>query len=124
MNQSRENGKKALIWRQKVEYFGDTFFFLRNRASSLFYIYQSLTSCKKSEKSNGGKYENFWERRTDRWTDGGGFIRTPMGVLIRSSSWKKYNEIQSKTPRELSLISWILQIEISRTKCGIRTPGT
>ena len=73
----------------KKPYFGDkksnileTHFFLRNRASSLFYIYQSLTSCKKSEKSNGGKYENFWDGQTDRRTDGGGYIRTPEGVLI------------------------------------------
>jgi len=76
----------------KKPYFGDkksnileTHFFLRNRASSLFYIYQSLTSCKKSGKSNDGKYENFWDRQTDRrtdgQTDGGGFIRTPEGVL-------------------------------------------
>ena len=68
MKQSGENDQKPLFWRQKVEYFGDTFF-LRNRASSLFYIYQSLTSCKKSEKSNDGKYENFWDRRTDGRTD-------------------------------------------------------
>ena len=49
--------------------YGWTKFFFENRASSLFYIYQSLTSCKKSEKSNDGKYENFWDRRTDRRTD-------------------------------------------------------
>jgi len=42
---------------------------LENRASSLFYIYQRLTSCKKSEKSNGGKLENF-ALRTDGQTDG------------------------------------------------------
>ena len=72
----------------KKPYFGDknqnileTHFFYKNRASSLFYTYQSLTSGKKSEKSNSGKYENFWDRRTDRQTDRGGFIRTPEGVL-------------------------------------------
>ena len=50
----------------KKPYFGDknrnileTHFFYKNRASSLFYIHWRLTSCKKSEKSNGGKYENF-----------------------------------------------------------------
>ena len=71
---------KPLFWRHKVEYFGDIF--LRNRAPSLFYIHQSLTSCKESEKSNGGKYENFWDGQTDGRTDGGGYIRTPEGVLI------------------------------------------
>ena len=49
--------------------YGWTKFFFENRASSLFYIYQSLTSCKKSRKSNDGKYENFWDRQTDRQTD-------------------------------------------------------
>ena len=50
----------------KKPYFGDknrnileTHFFYKNRASSLFYIHWRLTSCKKSEKSNGGKYHNF-----------------------------------------------------------------
>ena len=41
--------------------------------------------CKKSEKSNGGKYENFCDWQTDRQTtertDGGGFTGTPVGVL-------------------------------------------
>ena len=60
----------------KKPYFGDknrnileTHFFYKNRASSLFYIYWRLTSCKKSEKSNGGKYENFCYWLTDRQTD-------------------------------------------------------
>ena len=67
--------------------YGWTKFFFENRASSLFYIYQSLTSCKKSRKSNDGKYENFWDGQTDRRTDGGGFIRTPEGVLKMHENW-------------------------------------
>ena len=72
-------------WRKtaKKPYFGhkmlnnlDTFFF-SNRASSLFYIWYRLTCCKKSEKTNGGKYDNFCDRQTDgltdRQTDGGKF---------------------------------------------------
>ena len=35
---------------------------------------------------NGGKYENFSDRRVDGLTDGAGFIRTPEGVL------KSYNK--------------------------------
>ena len=64
----------------KNPYFGhkmlnnlDTHFFFKNRASSLFYIWNRLTCCKKSEKTNGGKYENFCDGRTDRLTDGGYF---------------------------------------------------
>ena len=54
----------------------DTHFFFKNRASSLFYIWNRLTCCKKSEKTNGGKYENFCltdgqtDRLTDRLTEG------------------------------------------------------
>ena len=71
----------------KNPYFGDktlnnldTHFFFKNRASSLFYIWNRLTCCKKSEKSNDGKYENFCHRQTDRQTDGAGFIG-PAGWL-------------------------------------------
>ena len=73
MKQSQENGQKPLFWRQIAEYFGDTFFF-GNRASSLKIVYCRLTWCKKSEKSNGGKYEILCCRRTDRRTDGAGYI--------------------------------------------------
>ena len=43
--------------------------FLEHRASSLFYIYNGLTSCEIAEKSNDGKYEIFVSL-TDRQTDG------------------------------------------------------
>ena len=54
-----------------------TRFFFENRASSLKIVYGRLTWCKKSERSNGGKYENLvgqtdWQ--TDRQTDGPGYI--------------------------------------------------
>ena len=65
MNQSRENGQKALFWRQKVEYFGHTL----SRIGPCHFSSFSLTSCKKSEKSDSGKYENFCDRLTDRRTD-------------------------------------------------------
>ena len=39
--------------------FGPNNFFFENRALSLFYTHRRLTCCKKSEKSYGGKYENF-----------------------------------------------------------------
>ena len=70
---------KNLIFR-KIAYKKNFGFFGENRASSLFYIYNRLTCCKKSEKSNDGKYENFGmtdrqtDRQTDGQTDGGGFI--------------------------------------------------
>ena len=38
--------------------FGKMGVFPKNRASSLFFIYWPSTLCKKSEKTNGGKYEN------------------------------------------------------------------
>ena len=51
-------------------------FFFENRASSLCLVYWRLTWCKKLEKTNDGKYENFCYWLTDRLTDGAGFIRT------------------------------------------------
>ena len=49
---------KNLIFR-KIAYKKNFGFFGENRASSLFYIYNRLTCCKKSEKSNDRKYDNF-----------------------------------------------------------------
>ena len=46
-----------------------TRFFFENRASSLKIVYSRLTRCKKSERSNGGKYENS-VGQTDWQTDG------------------------------------------------------
>ena len=89
MKQFRDNGQKALFWRQKSKYFGYTFFY-KNRASSLFYIYWRLTSCKKSEKSNGGKYENFGYWRTD-WRCW--FHNDSRRVLINQSMTKGFEEI-------------------------------
>ena len=74
MQRSRENGQKPIFW--KIAYKKNLRVFLENRASSLFYIYDGLTSCEFSEKSNDGKYENFCHGLTDRQTDGAGFIRT------------------------------------------------
>ena len=45
-------------------------FFGENPASSLFYTWNRLTCCKKAEKSNGRKYENFYDGQTDGRTDG------------------------------------------------------
>ena len=61
MTRSRENGQKPhfsknCLYKKKLRFFGE------NRASSLFYIYDGLTSCEFSEKSNDGKYENFLSR--------------------------------------------------------------
>ena len=47
-------------------------YFLENRASSLLIIQSEL--CKKSDKLNVGKYENFSYWRTDGMTDGAGHI--------------------------------------------------
>ena len=47
--------------------FGPQHFFFENRASSLFSTPVTLTSCKKSKKTNDGKYENFCDGQT---TDG------------------------------------------------------
>ena len=41
MNQSRENGQKALFWRQKVEYFGDTFFFKKSGFVTFLHLSKS-----------------------------------------------------------------------------------
>ena len=51
---------------------GPNNFFFENRASSLKIVYGRLTWCKKSERSNGGKYENLVGRtdwQTDRLTE-------------------------------------------------------
>ena len=57
--------KNPYFWRQKVEYFGHTL----SRIGPCHFSSFSLTSCKKSEKSDSGKYENFCDRLTDRRTD-------------------------------------------------------
>ena len=64
---SRKGRKTA-----KKPYFGDkmlnnldTHFFFENRASSLFYIWNRLPCCIKSEKNNDRKYNNFCDRLTD-----------------------------------------------------------
>ena len=41
-------------------------FFGENRASSLFYTWNRLTCCKKSEKSNDRKYDNFCDGGRER----------------------------------------------------------
>ena len=72
-------------------------FFFKNRASSLFYTWNRLTCCKKSEKSNDRKYENFCHGRTDwltDWlTDGTGFIRTCLEDDAKKSNfgWNSMN---------------------------------
>ena len=67
MKHSRENGKaprsfeKLLI--KKIGFFGE------NRALSLFYTWNRLTFCKKSEKLMAGSMRTFVTyRRTDRQT--------------------------------------------------------
>ena len=48
---------------------GEIGFFPKNRASSLFRIYGSLTSCKKSEKSYDPILRKRWDGQTDGETD-------------------------------------------------------
>ena len=83
MTHSRENGQKPIFW--KIAYKKKIRFFGENRASSLFYIYKRLTCCKKSEKSNDGKYENF-PLLTDRLTDGAEYIG-PVGGSKKVTSF-------------------------------------
>ena len=59
--------KTQIFW--KITYKKNFGFFGENRISSLFYIYNRLTCCKKSEKSNERKYDNFRHWLTDRLTD-------------------------------------------------------
>ena len=59
---------KNLVFR-KIAYKKNFGFFGGNPASSLFYTWNRLTCCRKSEKSNDRKYENFCEGQTDRQTD-------------------------------------------------------
>ena len=69
MTHSRVNGQKPIFW--KIAYKKNLRVFLENRASSLFYIYNGLTSCNVSEKTNDWNYENFLsltDRQTDRLT--------------------------------------------------------
>ena len=66
MTRSRENGQKPIFW--KIAYKKKLRVFLENQASSLFYIYNGLTSCNVSEQTNDGKYENFLSL-TDWLTD-------------------------------------------------------
>ena len=66
MTHSWENGQKLIFW--KIAYKKNLIVFLENRALSLFNIYNGLTSCEISEKSDDGKYENFL-LQTDWLTD-------------------------------------------------------
>ena len=90
--------------------FGPTHFFFKNLKTSLFYTYFRLSWCKKSEKTNGRKYENFCYRRTDwqtdRLTDGARLLRTraspkkknvPCGATDRDIEYSQllYNIFQS-----------------------------
>ena len=59
---------KNLIFR-KIAYKKNFGFFGENRASSLFYTYNRLTCCKKSEKSNDGNYDNFCNGQTSEVGD-------------------------------------------------------
>ena len=68
-----------------------TWFFFENRASSLKIVYSRLTWCKKSEESNGGKYENS-VGRTDGLTDGAGYIG-PFPLRRGGSKKKSKHEI-------------------------------
>ena len=61
---------KTLILDTKCWIIWTHIFFFQNRASSLFYLRYRLSCCKKSEKTNGGKYENFCYRRTEGRTEG------------------------------------------------------
>ena len=80
-------------------------FFFKNRASSLFFTPWTLTSCKKSKKTNEGKYENFCCRRTDgrkdRQSDRAGFqgsaswvggSKTPCQAFILPNCYLKPTE--------------------------------
>ena len=89
MPRSQENGQKPIFW--KIAYKKNLRVFLENRASSLFYIYNGLTSCNVSEKTNDGKYENFLLR-----TDG----QTDRRSWIHKDSWrvlKRYTKDHQKT---------------------------
>ena len=68
-------------------------FFLENQASSLFYTHRRLTCCKKSEKSYGGKYENFdgTDWRTDWLTEL--ILEDPSVGPIRPSKSTQLEEI-------------------------------
>ncbi len=44
-------------------------FFFENRASSLFSTYLRATSCQKSKRSYGGKYDNFCDGQTSDGVD-------------------------------------------------------
>ena len=70
---SPKTSKNLIFWHKRAQknFFG---VFGENRASSLFYTWNRLTCCKKSEKSNDGKYENFCHGQTDGQTDGPGYI--------------------------------------------------
>ena len=65
------NFKGPKCWSKKLS-------FPRKSGFVTFYIYNGLTSCNVSEKTNDGKYENFLllTDGTGRLTDGAGFIRT------------------------------------------------
>ena len=49
--------KNVILW--KITYKNDFGFLGKNSAPSLFYTWNRLTCCKKSEKNNHRKYENF-----------------------------------------------------------------
>ena len=61
---SRENAKKLIFW-PKYSYKKNLGFFGKNRALSLFYPYNGLTSCAKAKKS----LKQFLRKSANRQTD-------------------------------------------------------
>ena len=92
---SRENGQNPVF----LLYFGEILVIWREekllskfRCRHFSTFIPPLTSCKKSEKSCDGKFDNFCDGQRDWWMDGGGFRGPWCGFIkceniIKEDSW-------------------------------------
>ena len=88
-------------------------FFGENPASSLFYTWNRLTCCKKSEKSNDRKYENFCYGQTDRRTDWRSRFHKDSRVLktVPDSCWCVFQMDRSSAGIFNQFISYNWEVE-------------
>ena len=108
--------KTLIFW--KFAYKKKFGFFGKNRASSLFYIYNRLTCCKKSEKSNDGKYENFCHRRREERGETEAILKdqkcwsnkSKFGDALLPLSSDQISKLKFIHGNRLHLGEWVLEI--------------
>ena len=108
-----------LILVQKSPILDMTRIFLKKRALSLFCDYGAITSCKKSEKSNGPILRQRFYRRKDKRTDGRTDGRTEINSLdppVESGVQEYLEAFQAK--RLPQTVLFIKGLPVCSSSCG------